>query len=229
MGKALTLGLLARKRGMTQVFGADGNVVPVTVLEAGPCTVVQLKTQAHDGYEAIQIGFEPKKKNVNKPMAGHFKKANVSPARVVREVRLKSTEGYQVGQALTVEVFKPGELVDVGGVTKGQGFQGGVKRHGWSGGDATHGSMFHRAPGSIGASSDPSRVFPGHRLPGRMGAVQRTVPHLEVVQVMAEQNLLLVKGAVPGATGGLVLVRKSVKQSKAQQQQGAAAKAVKKA
>ena len=150
-------------------------------------------------------------------MAGHFKKANVGATRTLREVRLKTTEGYQVGQAMTVDVFAPGELVDVSGVTKGQGFQGGVKRHGWSGGDATHGSMFHRAPGSIGASSDPSRVFPGHRLPGRMGAVRRTVAHLEVVRVMAEQNLLLVKGAVPGATGGLVLVRKSVKQSKSQQ------------
>jgi large subunit ribosomal protein L3 len=229
MGKAQTLGLLARKRGMTQVFSANGNVVPVTVLEAGPCTVVQVKTQARDGYDALQIGFEPKKKNVNKPMAGHFKKANVAPARVVREVRLKSTEGYQVGQTLTVEVFKPGELVDVGGVTKGQGFQGGVKRYGWRGGDATHGSMFHRAPGSIGASSDPSRVYPGHHLPGRMGAEHRTIPHLEVIRVLAEQNLLLVKGAVPGATGGLVIVRKSVKLSKTQQQQGAAAKAAKKA
>jgi large subunit ribosomal protein L3 len=217
MGKAMTLGLVARKRGMTQVFGDDGNSVPVTVLEAGPCTVVQVKTQASDGYEALQIGFEPKRKNVNKPMAGHFKKANVGATRTLREVRLKTTEGYQLGQAMTVDVFAPGELVDVSGVTKGQGFQGGVKRHGWSGGDATHGSMFHRAPGSIGASSDPSRVFPGHRLPGRMGAVRRTVAHLEVVRVMAEQNLLLVKGAVPGATGGLLLVRKSVKQSKRQQ------------
>jgi large subunit ribosomal protein L3 len=217
MGKAMTLGLVARKRGMTQVFSDDGNIIPVTVLEAGPCTVVQVKTQASDGYEALQMGFEPKKKNVNKPMAGHFKKANVGATRTLREVRLKTTEGYQVGQAVTVDVFNPGELVDVSGVTKGQGFQGGVKRHGWSGGDATHGSMFHRAPGSIGASSDPSRVFPGHRLPGRMGAVRRTVAHLEVVRVMAEQNLLLVKGAVPGATGGLVLVRKSVKLSKSQQ------------
>lgn len=217
MGKAMTLGLIARKRGMTQVFGDDGNVIPVTVLEAGPCTVVQVKTQASDGYEALQIGFEPKKKNVTKPMAGHFKKASVPASRVLREVRLKSAEGYQVGQALTADVFKPGELVDVSGVTKGRGFQGGVKRHGWSGGDATHGSMFHRAPGSIGASSDPSRVFPGHRLPGRMGADRRTVAHLEVVRVVPDQNLLLVKGAVPGATGGLVLVRKSVKLSKAQQ------------
>jgi large subunit ribosomal protein L3 len=151
-------------------------------------------------------------------MAGHFKRANVAATRVLRELRLKSTEGYQVGQVLSVELFKPGELVDVTGITKGQGFQGGVKRHGWFGGDATHGSMFHRAPGSIGASSDPSRVFPGHRLPGRMGADRVTVPHLEVVRVLPEQHLLLVRGAVPGATGGLVLIRKSVKLSKADQQ-----------
>jgi large subunit ribosomal protein L3 len=223
MGKAMTLGLIARKRGMTQVFGDDGNAVPVTVLEAGPCTIVQVKTRTSDGYEAIQIGFEAKRKNVTRPMAGHFKRANVSALRVLRELRLKTAEGYQVGQTLTVEVFKAGELVDVSGVTKGQGFQGGVKRHGWYGGDATHGSMFHRAPGSIGASSDPSRVYPGHRLPGRMGAERRTTPHLEVVRVVPDQNLLLVKGAIPGATGGLVLVKKSVKLSKAQQ------KAVKKA
>ena len=218
MGKALTLGLIARKRGMTQVFGDDGNAIPVTVLEAGPCTVVQVKTEAHDGYEALQIGFEPKKKkHVTKPMAGHFKKADVAATRALREVRLKSVEGYRAGQTLTVDLFKPGELVDVIGVTKGRGFQGGVKRYGWYGGDATHGSMFHRAPGSIGASSDPSRVFPGHHLPGRMGADRVTVPHLEVVRVMPEQTLLIVKGAVPGATGGLVMVRKSVKLSKAQQ------------
>jgi large subunit ribosomal protein L3 len=218
MGKAMTLGLLAKKRGMTQVFADDGSVIPVTVLEAGPCPVVQVKSQARDGYEALQIGFESKKKNVTRPMAGHFKKANVPATRSVREVRLKTVEGYQAGQTLTVDLFKPGELVDVTGVTKGKGFQGGVKRYGWYGGDATHGSMFHRAPGSIGASSDPSRVFPGHRLPGRMGADRRTVPHLEVVRVMTEQNLLLVRGAVPGATGGLLMVRKSVKLSKAQQQ-----------
>ncbi|PYM65357.1 MAG: 50S ribosomal protein L3 [Candidatus Rokuibacteriota bacterium] len=213
-------GLVARKRGMTQVFGAGGNVTPVTVLEAGPCTVVQVKTRATDGYDALQLGFEPQRKNVTKPMAGHFKKANVAAARVVREVRLESVEGYQIGQTLTVDLFQPGELVDVTGVTKGRGFQGGIKRHGWRGGEASHGSMFHRAPGSIGASSDPSRVFPGHRLPGRMGAARRTVPHLEVVRVVPEQHLLVIKGAVPGATGGLVLVRKSVKLSKAQQRAG---------
>jgi large subunit ribosomal protein L3 len=220
MAKTMKQGLVARKRGMTQVFGAGGNVTPVTVLEAGPCTVVQVKTRATDGYDALQLGFEPQRKNVTKPMAGHFKKANVAAARVVREVRLESVEGYQVGQTLTVDLFQPGELVDVTGVTKGRGFQGGIKRHGWRGGEASHGSMFHRAPGSIGASSDPSRVFPGHRLPGRMGAARRTVPHLEVVRVVPEQHLLVIKGAVPGATGGLVLVRKSVKLSKAQQRAG---------
>ena len=220
MAKAMKQGLIARKRGMTQVFGAGGNATPVTVLEAGPCTVVQVKTRATDGYDALQLGFEPQRKNVTKPMAGHFKKANVAAARVVREVRLESVEGYQVGQTLTVDLFQPGELVDVTGVTKGRGFQGGIKRHGWRGGEASHGSMFHRAPGSIGASSDPSRVFPGHRLPGRMGADRRAIPHLEVVRVVPEQHLLVIKGAVPGATGGLVLVRKSVKQSKAQQRAG---------
>ena len=220
MAKTMKQGLVARKRGMTQVFGAGGNVTPVTVLEAGPCTVVQVKTRATDGYDALQLGFEPQRKNVTKPMAGHFKKANVAAARVVREVRLESVEGYQIGQTLTVDLFQPGELVDVTGVTKGRGFQGGIKRHGWRGGEASHGSMFHRAPGSIGASSDPSRVFPGHRLPGRMGAARRTVPHLEVVRVVPEQHLLVIKGAVPGATGGLVLVRKSVKLSKAQQRAG---------
>jgi large subunit ribosomal protein L3 len=217
MAKAMKQGLIARKRGMTQVFADDGNIVPVTVLEAGPCTVVQVKTRATDGYDALQLGFEPKRKKVRKPMAGHFKKAGVGAVRVLREVRLESVDGYQVGQSLTVDLFKPGELVDITGLRKGRGFQGGIKRHGWSGGEASHGSMFHRAPGSIGASSDPSRVFPGHRLPGRMGAVRVTTSHLEVVRVLPEQHLLVVKGAIPGATGGLLLVRKSVKLSKTQQ------------
>jgi large subunit ribosomal protein L3 len=217
MAKAMKQGLIARKRGMTQVFGEDGNIVPVTVLEAGPCMVVQVKTRVTDGYDALQLGFEPKRKKVRKPMAGHFKKAGVGAARILREVRLESVDGYQVGQTLTVDLFKPGELVDVTGLRKGRGFQGGIKRHGWTGGEASHGSMFHRAPGSIGASSDPSRVFPGHRLPGRMGAVRVTAPHLEVVRVLPEQHLLVIKGAVPGATGGLLLVRQSVKLSKGQQ------------
>jgi large subunit ribosomal protein L3 len=216
-------GLVGRKMGMTQIFGADGYHIPVTVIQAGPCTVVGIRTADSHGYDAIQLGFEPKRKNVSKPEAGLFKKANVAPVRVLREMRLDKTEkaqSYTVGQAVTVEMFSPGELVDVVGVTKGQGFQGGVKRHGWLGGEATHGSMFHRAPGSIGASSDPSRVWPGHRLPGRMGGERRTVLNLSVVRVMPEQNLLLVRGAVPGPTGALLLVRKSVKLSRAQQKAG---------
>jgi large subunit ribosomal protein L3 len=216
--------LIGRKVGMTQVFGDDGNHVPVTVIQAGPCTVLGLRTRESHGYDALQIGFEPRQKNVSKPVAGVFKKLNVAPMRVVREVRLEKSEqvqAYQVGQALTAELFTPGELVDVVGITKGKGFQGGVKRFGWAGGDSTHGSMFHRAPGSIGASSDPSRVWPGHRLPGRMGAVQRTVLNVSVVRVMPEQNLVLLRGAVPGANGSLVMVRKSVKTTKAQQQKAA--------
>lgn len=214
---AETEGLIGRKVGMTQLFGENGRQVQVTVIQAGPCTVVEVRTKATHGYDALQLGFEPKKKNVTKPAAGHFKKAGVGPMRILRETRLPKIEGYQKGQALTVELFSPGELVDVSGVTKGKGFQGGVKRHGWHGGAATHGSMFHRAPGSIGASSDPSRVWPGHRLPGRMGGDRRTVLNLQVIRVMPEQNLLVVQGAVPGASGSLVLVRKSVKTTKAQQ------------
>ena len=214
---AKTEGLIGRKVGMTQLFGENGRQVQVTVIQAGPCTVVEVRTKATHGYDALQLCFEPKKKNVTKPAAGHFKKAGVGPMRILRETRLPKIEGYQKGQALTVELFSPGELVDVSGVTKGKGFQGGVKRHGWHGGDATHGSMFHRAPGSIGASSDPSRVWPGHRLPGRMGGDRRTVLNLQVIRVMPEQNLLVVQGAVPGASGSLVLVRKSVKTTKAQQ------------
>jgi large subunit ribosomal protein L3 len=205
---------------MTQVFADDGNRVPVTVLETGPCTVLDVRTRESHGYDAIQLGFAPKKKNVSKPAAGLFKKLGLPAMGVIREMRLEKTEkarAYQVGQTLGVDLFAPGELVDVVGITKGKGFQGGVKRHGWSGGDATHGSMFHRAPGSIGASSDPSRVWPGHRLPGRMGGARRTVLNVQVVRVLPEQNLLLVRGAVPGANGGLVVVRKSVKITKAQQ------------
>jgi len=221
---AMKEGLIGRKKGMTQVFGEDGNRIPVTVVEAGPCTVVAIRTRAADGYDALQLGFEaePKKSRVTKPMAGHYRKAGLTiPMRVLREIRLQKTESveaFQVGQTLTADLFTAGELVDVVGESKGKGFQGGVKRHGWFGGDATHGSMFHRAPGSIGASSDPSRVWPGHRLPGRMGGDRRTVLNLPVVRVIPEQNLLLLRGAVPGAKGGLLLVRKSVKQTKAQQQ-----------
>ena len=209
-------GLLGRKVGMTQVFGEDGNHLPVTVIQAGPCTVTAVRSKATDGYDALQLGFEAKKKNVTKPMQGHFKKLGVGAVRVVRELRLDKSAAeklgdYAIGQNLTVEIFAAGEVVDVVGVSKGKGFQGGVKRHNWKGGEASHGSMFHRAPGSIGASSDPSRVWPGHKLPGRMGGDRRTVLNLSVVRVLPEQNLVLIRGAVPGANGSLVMVRKSVK------------------
>jgi large subunit ribosomal protein L3 len=217
-------GLIGRKVGMTQVFGDDGSRIPVTVIEAGPCTVMAVRTKSADGYDAVQLGFQEKKKNVSKPAAGVFRKLNLPAMAIVREMRLEKMEKlepFQVGQKLTVDMFTPGEFVDLMGVSKGKGFQGGVKRHNWSGGDATHGSMFHRAPGSIGASSDPSRVWPGHKLPGRMGGEQRTVLNMRVVRVLPEQNLVLVRGAVPGANGGLVVVRKSVKTTKAQQQKAA--------
>jgi large subunit ribosomal protein L3 len=217
-------GLIGRKVGMTQVFGDDGSHIPVTIVQAGPCTVVGVRTRDSHGYDALQLGFEKGRKKMAKPAAGVFKKLNLEPMRVVREVRLEKPEmlqGYEVGKAVTAELFLPGELVDVVGVTKGKGFQGGVKRFGWYGGDATHGSMFHRAPGSIGASSDPSRVWPGHRLPGRMGGVRRTVLNMSVVRVMPEQNLVLLRGAVPGANGSLVMIRKSIKTTKQQQQKTA--------
>ena len=225
---AMKEGLIGRKVGMTQVFGDDGSLVPVTVVQLGPCTVVGIRSKASHGYDALQLGFEPRRKNVTKAMAGVYKKAGVDrPMRIMREIRLQKSENlqpYSVGQSLTAEMFSPGELVDVVGMTKGKGFQGGVKRHGWYGGDATHGSMFHRAPGSIGASSDPSRVWPGHKLPGRMGGDRRTVLNLPVVRVMPEQSLILLRGAVPGHRNGVVIVRKSVKQTKAQQQKSQGAK-----
>ncbi len=225
---AMKEGLIGRKVGMTQVFGDNGNMIPVTVVELGPCPVVGVRTTATHGYDALQLGFSPKKKNVTRPMAGVYKKAGIAtPMKVLREIRLQKTEAlqpYAVGQTLTAALFTPGELVDVVGVSKGKGFQGGVKRHGWSGGDQSHGSMFHRAPGSIGASSDPSRVWPGHHLPGRMGGDRRTVLNLPVVRVLPEQNLILLRGAVPGARGGVILVRKSVKQTKTQQQKAQGAK-----
>jgi large subunit ribosomal protein L3 len=219
-------GLIGRKVGMTQVFGDDGSHVPVTVIQAGPCTITAVRTKATDGYDALQLGFEAKTKNVTKPMQGHFKKLGVGAVRVIRELRLDKAAAeklgdYTVGQNLGVDIFAPGEIVDVVGVSKGKGFQGGVKRHNWKGGEATHGSMFHRAPGSIGASSDPSRVWPGHKLPGRMGGDRRTVLNLRVVRVMPEQNLVLIRGAVPGANGTLVTVRKSVKTTKTAPQKAA--------
>jgi large subunit ribosomal protein L3 len=208
----MSVGLIGKKVGMTQLFDESGKVVPVTVIEAGPCPVVQRKTVATDGYDAIQIGFQPelKAKKVTKPAKGHFAKAGVPPVKHLREFRLppQATGEYAVGQVLTVALFAPGERVLVTGVSKGKGFQGGVKRWGYRGGPETHGSMFHRAPGSIGASSFPSRVFKGHHMPGRMGGQRTTIKGLKVVKVIPDQHLVLVKGAVPGPRGGLVTILK---------------------
>src|SRR5512138_199613 len=207
----MAIGLMGRKVGMMQIFDERGRAVPVTVIEAGPCPVVQRKTTERDGYEALQLGFQsqPKRSRVTRPLQGHFDKAQVPAQRHLGEIRLGSDEGeFQVGQVLTVALFTAGDVVRVTGVTKGRGFQGGVKRWNYRGGPMTHGAMFHRAPGSIGASSYPSRVFRGHHLPGHMGAARLTVKGLRDVSEDAEKNLLLVRGAVPGPTGCLLTVQK---------------------
>jgi large subunit ribosomal protein L3 len=207
-------GLIGIKLGMTQIFEEDGTVVPVTVIKAGPCVVVQKKVKEKDGYDAVQLGLVEfvRPKRVNRPRSGHFKKAGVAPARILREFHcLESAEPLKVGdQILVNQVFQPDDTVDVTGTSKGRGFAGLVKRHHFRGGAATHGSMFHRAPGSIGASAFPSRVLPGMRAAGHMGNARVTVQGLRVVRIQDQENLLLVKGAVPGRNGGYVLVKKAV-------------------
>jgi large subunit ribosomal protein L3 len=201
---------------MTQLFSADGQVVPVTVLKAGPCVVVQRKTAAKDGYEAAQLGLVEfvKPRRINKPESGRFQKTGIEPTRVLREVRLAEGGETKTGDRITVELFKVKQKVDVTGISKGRGFAGSVRRHHFRGGDASHGSMFHRAPGSIGASSYPSRVWKGTRMAGHLGNARCTVRNLEVVQVDPDDNLLLVEGAVPGPDGGLVIIRHARKVSK---------------
>jgi len=205
-------GILGKKIGMTQVFRPDGQVVPVTLLQAGPCMVVQRKTPTTDGYDAVQLGLVEniKEKRINKPTAGHLKKAGAGGTRFMREIPLQPGDGdLKMGDQVLVDQFKPKDKVDVIGVSKGRGFAGVVKRHHFRGGESTHGSMFHRAPGSIGASSFPSRVVPGMRMGGHMGDAKVTVRNLEVIDVVTEDNVLVVKGAVPGPNGGYVLVRRS--------------------
>jgi large subunit ribosomal protein L3 len=205
-------GILGKKIGMTQVFRPDGQVVPVTVLKAGPCVVVQRKTPTIDGYDAVQLGLVEgvKPRRINKPETGHLKKASVDGVRYLREFRLGPGDGdLKPGDRILAEDFKPNQKVDVIGVSKGRGFTGLVKRHHFRGGPATHGSMFHRAAGSIGASSFPSRVFPGTRMAGHTGHQQVTVRNLEIVEVDAEDNLIIVKGAVPGPNGSYVVVRRA--------------------
>lgn len=205
-------GILGKKIGMTQMFRADGQAVPVTLLKAGPCMVVQRKTPTTDGYDAVQLGLMEfiKPKRINKPAGGHLKKAGVDGAKFLREIPLKAGSGdLKTGDKVLVDQFKPNDKVDVIGISKGRGFAGVVKRHHFRGGEGSHGSMFHRAPGSIGASSFPSRVVPGMRMGGQMGNGRVTVRNLEVVEVDLEDNVLVVKGAVPGPNGGYVLVRRA--------------------
>ena len=200
--------ILGRKLGMTQIWSDDDRLVPVTVIEAGPCVVTQVKTDKRDGYRAVQIGFgEIKAKKVTKPMAGHFGKANVDPKKHLAEVRLDAGDEFKAGQTITVQALAEAKSVHVTGTSKGKGFAGVMKRHNFKGGPGGHGSHFHRAPGSVGQCATPSRVFKGLKLPGHMGAETVTVKNLEVVKIDPEQNLLIVKGAVPGGKGALLTIR----------------------
>ena len=220
--------ILATKVGMTQIFNEDGSLIPVTVLQAGPCVVTQVKTMENDGYSAVQVGFVDKKDKIvnrdkggkkevihmhgaNKPMQGHFKKAGVSSKRYVRELKLENAEEYALGNEIKADIFEAGDRVDATAISKGKGFQGAIKRHGQHRGPMTHGSKFHRHQGSNGACSSPSKVFKGKKMPGQMGNRRVTIQNLEIVQVDAEKNLILVKGAVPGPRKSLVTLKETVK------------------
>jgi large subunit ribosomal protein L3 len=207
----MTKGILGRKIGMTQVFAENGDLIPVTVIEAAPNVVLQKKTIEKDGYEAIQLGFEDlSEKRANKPQIGHAAKANTAPKRFIREIRGANVDEYEVGQEVKVDIFSEGDIVDVTGISKGKGFQGAIKRHGQSRGPMAHGSRYHRRPGSMGAIA-PNRVFKSKELPGRMGGERVTIQNLKIVKVDPERNLLLIKGNVPGPRKGLVIVKSAVK------------------
>ena len=207
-------GILGKKLGMTQIFTEAGNVVPVTVVEAGPVVVTQIKTTEKEGYNAVQVGFvDAKEKSLNKPQKGHLAAAKVLKKHL-KEFRMDSVEGFEVGQEIKADIFAAGEMIDVTGTSKGKGFQGPIKRHGQSRGPESHGSRYHRRPGSMGACSFPGRVFKNKKLAGHMGSVTVTVQNLEVVRVDAEKNLILVKGAIPGAKGSIVTIKEAVKASK---------------
>ena len=200
------IGIIGKKLGMTQIYTEEGKSYPVTVVEAGPCSIIQVKTLENDGYEAVKIGFvEMKEKKLNKPMRGVFKKAGVKSCKVLKEYPMG---GLKVGEAVTVEQFVKGDRVSVSGISKGKGFQGVMKRHNFSGGPGSHGSMFNRAPGSIGASSYPSRVWKNQKMPGHMGSEKVTTKNLEILDIRVDQNLLLIKGAVPGASGSIIEIKK---------------------
>ena len=204
--------ILATKVGMTQIFNEDGLLIPVTVLQAGPCVVTQVKTEENDGYAAVQVGYgEIREKLVNKPEKGHFDKAGVPVKRFLKEFRFENAAEYEVGQEIKADIFAAGDHIDATAISKGKGFQGAIKRHGQSRGPMAHGSKYHRHAGSNGAASDPSKVFKGKKMPGQMGHVQVTVQNLEIVRVDTENNLLLVKGAVPGPKKSLVTIKETVK------------------
>ena len=204
--------IMAKKIGMTQVFAETGNLIPVTVLEAGPCVVIQKKTVENDGYCAVQVGFvEQRAKLVSKPEAGHFAKAGVSAKKFVKEFRLENTDNLEVGTEIKADIFEAGEKIDVTGVSKGKGFQGAIKRHGQGRGPMSHGSKYHRGVGALSGGTTPGKVRKGRKMPGQMGAVKVTVENLEVVRVDAEKNLILVKGAVPGPKGSVLAIKDSVK------------------
>ena len=207
-------GIIGRKIGMTQIFTENGNVIPVTVLEVGPCAVVQKKTVENDGYDAVQLGFEDiREKLVIKPIKGHFDKAQVAYKRVLREFALDNSADLKVGDILKADVFADGDKVDVTGISKGKGYQGTIKRHGFHTGPMAHGSGYHRHQGSMGANTDPSRVMKGKGMPGHMGSEQVTIQNLSVVKVDAENNLIAIKGAVPGPNGGRIIVKSAIKKN----------------
>ena len=208
-------GIIGKKIGMTQIFDEKGNVVPVTVIEATPNVVAQVKTVETDGYKSIQLGYgEVKDKHINKPEKGHFTKAGLAAKKHLREFRVEDVENYKVGDEVKADIFEAGEKIDVQGTTKGKGFQGVIKRHGQHRGPMGHGSMYHRRPGSMGSTSTPGRVFKGKKLPGHMGRVTVTIQNLDVVRVDMDKNVILVKGSVPGAKGAILKIKSAVKASK---------------
>ena len=205
-------GIIAKKIGMTQIFSEDGSLIPVTVLQAGPCYVTQVKTIENDGYEAVQVGFDDvREKLVTKPVKGHLDKAGVQTLRFMKEFKFENASEYKLGQEINADIFEAGDKIDVTGKSKGKGFQGAIKRHGQSRGPMAHGSKYHRHAGSNGACSDPSKVFKGKKMPGQMGAVKVTVQNLEIVRIDTEDNLILVKGAIPGPRKSTVVLKESVK------------------
>ncbi len=211
MAADINKAIMGRKIGMTQIFDENDKAVPVTIVEAGPCTVLQKKNSETDGYSAIQVGFyNLKEKQVNKPARGHFKKANVKPLRFIKEFRVKDIDAYEIGQELKADLFNPGDIIDVVGTSKGKGFAGAVKRHNFARGSMGHGSKYHRRPGSL-AAKGPARVFKGRKLPGHLGGERVTVQGLKVVKVYPERNLILIKGSIPGPRKGLVIIKDSVK------------------